>query len=232
MFHNGTEFQFIERNGVRYFTRASAPVISVFDVSPHYLRDTDQPVGGNLIVSGNISGATNSCVLTEVLGDGTKRVIASNITGSGAFSLGTGGAPAQNAEFILDAVNLAGDTNQARKTFYRWITPTVSISAAPPVSHQIGVNTRVLIVLTLQRTGNPLPTLSLTSSAGTHTTQNPNRNIGNGLSVSYNLWRTVQAGDSVLNDTLTLTGRSSLPITTVPAELTATHSVAVQWPAG
>lgn len=138
----------------------------------------------------------------------------------------------QNMTFYLTATNAVGDTSRRGLTFYRVIQGTVAIEPGVQRSHQTGVNTHVYQPFTLRRTGNPLPRLSIASSAGTRVTQDPNRNIGDELVVNYELARTIQAGDSSLNDTITLTGTQTLP-SDLPNPPTLTPAVAssqITWP--
>ena len=213
---------FVERNGVRYFTRAAAPSITAFDMIPRYLRNDE--VRG-ITLSGTVINATVA-TLTRVLADGTSS--SSALTpASGSFAV-VRNAPLQDAEYVLDTSNAADDHNQERLPFYRWRDPTIAIAVGSQTSASGPGFTRLNIPLTITRGGSPLPVLSWTSSAGTRL-PNIMHTIGNARSATINLTRGIAPGDGPVSDTIAVEAVSSLPVATVPASLTATASAALQW---
>ena len=221
----------VKANGVvrTFFTRGTPPNIIAFGLQPEYRLDS---AGGNTIIDWNMSGATAASIVT-VAADGTRGTIAVpalNVAGNDTFT-----SPPQNVEYILSVTNAAGDTAQERKTFYRVISPTLSASLISTHSYPIilgsGATTRVVNTIRIVRGGTPLPVFgTITSSAGTTITQDPNRDP-DATTIDLHISRNRNPGDAQLSDTITIPATTTIPVsgfTPIPISRT----VNLTWQAG
>ena len=204
----------------------NGPVITAFSVSPRYLIDSAQSAV-------QISATTSAPTVTvhEQVALGTRTQLTLSKSGN-VYTATRPQAPISDASYQLDIADSLTPPRRNHETidFYRWLTPTVTISFVRRLAEtHTGVVFRQHIVLRVQRTGTPLPTLSWTSSQGTQSVrdEDPNAGIGNRLSDEITIGRTRPSSN--ITDRITLTGTSSLPIDTTPPSLTATSFVDITW---
>ena len=139
-------------------------------------------------------------------------------------------APMQNADYIITASNSVA-SRRVHKEFYRWTAPGVELQSGDESSAQIPNATILHIPITITRSGNPLPAISLSSSLGTHVPALRNFNAGNAESITVILARTIAPGSQPQTDTITANASIDLPsdVSPNPAPRTATDSIDITW---
>ena len=139
-------------------------------------------------------------------------------------------APTQNADYIIVASNSVAE-RRVHKEFYRWIAPGVVLQRGDESSVSTVAGTVLHIPITITRSGDPLPTINLASSLGTHVPTLRNFNAGNAESTTVILARTIGPGSQPQTDTITANASSDLPadVSPDPSPRTASDDIDITW---
>ena len=166
--YNGDNVDHFMFNGVQVWSQVGAPDISSFTVTPTFVRQALYHRGAQVNLNWQAQNA-DSLRHHEAFADGQGRDIQ---IPSGATHV-SAGMPAQDASWILTA-SRANETSASQTVRFTYEVPAAISSFSRLGFHTSGGFPRIAILtLGWTITGNPVPTLTLTSDDQTHI-GNPN----------------------------------------------------------